>query len=442
MTTIPQVAAAMQTVLTTVADHAARASGFVQRASKLSGAHFVQTLTFGFLANRQASRANLAQTAAALGLQISPQALDQRLTEAAAQCLAQVLEQAAATLVAADPVAIPLLTRFSAVFIQDTTQIGLPRTLAHLWQAGSNQHTKDIPTAAIKLGVRLDLASGTLLGPTLDHGCTSDRSTQIQEMPIPAGALRLADLGFFDLNVLHTIDLDGGFFLSRLQITTAVFSAEGRRLDLPAWLASQGSAEIDVAVRLGVRQQLAARLLAVRVPQEVVDQRRRRIREEAKRRGRTPTALALALAAWTILITNLPAEQLTVQEALVLARARWQIELLFKLWKSQGQIDKWRSGRPAAILCELYAKVLAMILQHWLFLVSCWCYPDRSLSKAVTVVQLHAMSLASSLDDACRLAEAITIIARCLKCGCRINKRKADPHTYQLLLDISEAALA
>ena len=60
MTTIPQVSKAMQTVLTTVATSAARATGFVQRTSKLTGAVFVQALTFGFWADPHATREQLA----------------------------------------------------------------------------------------------------------------------------------------------------------------------------------------------------------------------------------------------------------------------------------------------------------------------------------------------------------------------------------------------
>jgi hypothetical protein len=84
----------------------------------------------------------------------------------------------------------------------------------------------------------------------------------------------------------------------------------------------------------------------------------------------------------SILITNVPAARLTVQEALIVARTRWQIELLFKLWKSHGQIDESRSDKPWRMLCEVYAKLLAMLVQHWILVVCCWCYPNRSLTKA------------------------------------------------------------
>jgi hypothetical protein len=442
MASIAQVSQAMQTVLTTVADTAARATGFVQRTSKLTGALFTQTLVLGFLANPDATREELAQTAAALGVPITPQGLDQRMTETGAACLRDVLDAAAATALAADPVAIPLFARFSGVFIQDSTLIGLPSTLAHIWRGSGNQHTATASSARLKLGVRLNLTTGALDGPQPDHGLTSDRTIPLQDAPIPAGALRIADLGFFDLDVLQAIGLADGYWLTRPQITTVMTDREGQRLDLPAFLAAQATATVDVPIRLGARHHLRCRLLALRVAQEVADQRRRRLREEAKRRGRLPNAVQLAVAEWTIFVTNVPPEQLTVAEALVLGRCRWQIELLFKLWKSQGQIDQWRSAKAGAILCELYAKVIAMIVQHWILLVGCWAYADRSLTKAAATVRTHALCLATALRCGNRLAEAIEIIAACLAVGCRINKSKKTPHTYQLLLDVTEAAFA
>ena len=94
MVTIPQVAEAMQTVLTTTADSAARETGFVQRESKMGGAVFAQTLVFGWLENPEATLEELSQTAAAIGVIITPQGLEQRFSATAAQCLRQVLEAA------------------------------------------------------------------------------------------------------------------------------------------------------------------------------------------------------------------------------------------------------------------------------------------------------------------------------------------------------------
>lgn len=66
MNTLPQVTEAMQTILNDVAERAARTNGLIRRPTrvKLTGAQFVQTLVFGFLADPHASREALARIAA------------------------------------------------------------------------------------------------------------------------------------------------------------------------------------------------------------------------------------------------------------------------------------------------------------------------------------------------------------------------------------------
>ncbi len=224
-----------------------------------------------------------------------------------------------------------------------------------------------------------------------------------------------------------------GYWLTRLQAGTAIYDPAGERLDLLTLLRAPDAATVEHAILVGSAQRLPCRLLAVRVPQAVADKRRRALHTEARHKGQTVSQARLALADWTIFITNAPCEKLTLHEALTLARCRWQIELLFKLWKSQGHIDTSRSDNPWRVLCEVYAKLLAMLVQHWLFLVSCWAYPDRSLVKAAQTVRGHALHLAAHLGCATQLAAAITVIQNCLAVGCRINKRRAAPHTYQLL---------
>jgi len=46
------------------------------------------------------------------------------------------------------------------------------------------------------------------------------------------------------------------------------------------------------------------------------------------------------------------------------------------------------------VMSEVYAKLIVMLIQHWILLVGCWQYPDRSLFKAVKTIQRHAMNLA------------------------------------------------
>lgn len=438
MTTIPQVAEAMKQVLNTVAHEAATATGFVQRRSKLTGALFAQTLVFGWLHNPKASLGELTQTSAALGVEISPQGLDQRFSQAAAACLEWVLSAAVTQVIATQPVAIPLLQRFTGVVLLDSSTILLPPTLAQVWSGcgGSTPHGD----AALKLQVSLNLCTGALSGPLLQDGRGSDRTSPLQRAPLPERSLRIADLGYFSLDVFQELDKQQVFFLSRLQVQTLVFDEEGNRLELGELLKAQGAAPVDRPVQIGNAHHLPVRLLAVPVAPSVAQERRRRLKAEARKRGQAVSKKRLALADWTILVTNVPVEMLSLEEGLVLARARWQIELLFKLWKQHGQIDEWRSEKPWRVLCEVYAKLIALLIQHWLLLVSCWAYPDRSLVKGAQTVRSYALLLANAMAGIIEITLAVEQIKRTIVAGCRMNRRKGKPNTYQLLMDLSNVA--
>jgi hypothetical protein len=114
----------------------------------------------------------------------------------------------------------------------------------------------------------------------------------------------------------------GGYFLARLEAATVVFDSEQQRLDLLTFLQARDP-QVEEPVELGVHHHLPVRLLAICVPEEVANERRRKLRVEAKRRGQTVSKVRLALADWTIYVTNVPVDLLSLEEALVLARVRW-----------------------------------------------------------------------------------------------------------------------
>lgn len=440
MTTIPQVADTMQTILTDEAERAGWQTGFVQRAdAKLTGSVFVQTLVFGLGADPQASLGALTQTTAALGVTVSPEALHQRFDRAAASTLEQLLAAAVRQIVASDPIALPILDRFAEVVVQDSTTISLPEALAEVWQ-GCGNGTDHAGNAALKLQLALDLRSGRLRGPSLHPGREPDQCATLED-DLPRGALRLVDLGFWDLALLARLQQRGVYWFSRAQAMTAIQTSDGRWWSLRELLSATPDTRLDLEVRLGREDQVHARLIAVRAPQEVVDQRRRRLRQEAKAKGQTLSALRLALAAWTVFVTTIPLALLSVDDALILGHARWQIELLIKLWKSHGQIDLVREVQPWRVLCELYGRLLNQIVQHWLLVISCWEQVARSLPKAAQTIRAHWLTLACALPTHARVVEAITTLARCIQAGCRMNQRKKHPNTYQRFLAAVESCV-
>ena len=434
MNTIARVARIMQTVLVDIADQVGRETGFVQRMRKLSGSSFLQTLVVSCLQHAAVSYTDLTQGAAAVGVRISGQGLQQRFTRRAVVFLQQMLAHTVKQVIASRPVAVPILQRFQGVYLRDSSVISLPAALAETWSGVGG--SKGV-TAALKVQVELDFSRGQLHGPMLQSGRTQDQQSPYQQRQLPAGALHIADLGYFNLTKLAEDDCNGVYWITRLKAGTAVYTAEGERMDLLSWLRAQSQTTVDQPVLVGTRKRIPCRLLVVRVPQEVAEQRRRRLRDYARKKQVPLKAETLALTEWTLLITNVPVELLSLPEALVLSRVRWQVELLFKLWKSCLLVDEWRSENPWRILCELYAKLIAVVIVHWLSLTSIWERPDRSLTKAAKAVAKFAVALALALPSRAELVNVLTRLKICLRTTCKMNHRKKHPNTYQLLLELA-----
>lgn len=437
METISQIIPAMQRVLIETADTLARPSGFMQRQVIFTGSLFVQSLVFGWMSNPDATLDELAQIATSLGAPISPQGLDQRFTQPAANFLRQVLEAAIQEVVSANPVAIPILERFSGVYLLDSSVITLPNELQEIW-CGLGGNSEKGTAASLKLQVRLNALNGALEGPELCAGRSQDRSSYYQKASLPAGSLRIADLGYFTLSVLAALSQQEVYWLTRYRVKTVLYTQNGKRLELLPFLQKQTVGEFEIPVLVGQKERLPARLLVQRVPQEVAEKRRRRLREQARVRQEPVSEESLKLAGWTLLLTNVPEALLTVKQAMVLIHIRWQVELLFKLWKSYGKVDEWRSHNPWRILCEIYAKLIGLIIQHWLMITTLWPFPNHSLFRAIRFVQKWALSLALHLEDDTLLRTIMLRIQNSLISQCRITKRKAQPATFQRLLALTE----
>ena len=439
MPSIPSLQTALQTVLTEQAESLARSSRVIRRQRKLSGALLLQTLIFGWLAHPAATLTQLTQMAARRGVQLSPQALDHRFTPSLVTCLEHLLAATLSTLVAvAEPVALPLLQRFSGVWLLDSTTLSLPADWAEHWPGCGGRPGEGV--AAVKLQMRWDLLRGRLEGPEPLDGRAHDRRGFWSHAPLPAGSLRVSDLGFFSLESFRTLAAQGSFWLSRLQVNVVIQTLEPERVtQVSRWLRRQRDADgqVDVPVLLGVHDPVPARLLAIPVPPAVAAKRRRNLRRDAKKQGQMVSRERLARAGWTILVTNVPADRLSLVEARSLYRARWQIELVFKLWKQHGQLGHSRSANPQRIMAEIWAKLIGLVIQHWLMLTSGWTFPDHSLVKAAVAIRDQVIVLASVFDQPRATGRALRQVQDVLLAATRLNRRRTHPNTVQYLLDAS-----
>jgi hypothetical protein len=240
-------------------------------------------------------------------------------------------------------------------------------------------------------------------------------------------------LGYFNLDRIMARRAAKSYTLTRPQSRTAFFTQAGKRLQLKTILPPRVGQIKEMPVLVGIKQHHPMRLLMMRVPEEIAEQRRERLLADATRLQKHVSAQALELASWLLLLTDAPAKRLSLEEAIVLQRERWQIELLYKLWKQYGQIDEWRTAHSWRILCELYAKLIGLLLQHWLIVLFAWHDEQRSLVKLAQVIRDGSLSLMEALAGYHSLHAAILSIARRMRSGCSMNQRKKHPNSAQLL---------
>jgi hypothetical protein len=414
----------------------ARDCGFCRRARKLTGPVFAQALVFSLLHNPDATLDDFADTAdELLGGSVSPQAFDQRFTPAAADFLRDLfLEAFNRSFNSLRPALLPVLRRFTGVFLRDATLVGLPAGLAALFPGRGGRHAPHGQAAAAKLVFEAEVTTGELTDVSVLAGLDNDRTAEVAGKPLPEGALLLEDTGFFSGARLQTYMEQGVYVLTRVPAWTAFFDERGRRLDLVGELRAVRGHYLDRRIRILHGSKLAVRLLAVRVPEAEAEQRRARVRREARQRGRPVSQKKLELCDWNLLVTNAPEELLGRWEAHTLRRVRWQIELVFKVFKSEGKIDQTRSRCPCRVLCELYAKLLALVVQQWALLAAGYVMLVHSARRAARRVRQRARQLLAGLRCQETLVRAVVGLARVLHRHCRIQRRKATPSTFDCLL--------
>lgn len=155
------------------------------------------------------------------------------------------------------------------------------------------------------------------------------------------------------------------YFLSRFNHQTTLREVSGgrtERLDLPHGLKHDSRALLEKAGLLGTRDCVPARLIAVRMPEAIVNERRRQARAVAKQRGYTPSQAHLTLLAWNLFITNVPATVWAPKTVAVAYTLRWQVELVFKAWKSGLHLATLTSTTKNSTLCYLYGRLLLIVL--------------------------------------------------------------------------------
>jgi len=362
---LAQVGVAVKNFFGRAVETVARETKFVRRLSPLRGRVFLQAMVFGFIENPVASLKDLAQTCLDLGVEISPQGLDQRLNERAIVFLKEMFAQAMGTFKNRISLPLPVLQQFTAVYLTDSTVITLPVNMVDEYPGSGG----DGPEASLKVQLVFDFLLGNLVQVGFRAGREPDQKYRDYLKVILPGSLSITDLGYFCLDSFKAIMFEcQAYFLSRFLPQTSLLTPQGEPINLLQMLRQRPRRAFDVEVLMGkqAKHRLSCRLVCIPVPQEVADQRRHKAKENARRKGRTPSKEHLALMDWTLFVTNVPADRLSIEQVALLYRVRWQVELVFKLWKSYCGLKRVVGLRRERVLVELYAKMIGLVLTHFL----------------------------------------------------------------------------
>jgi hypothetical protein len=415
----------------------ARETGFVQRRSNLNGQAFVQALTFGFLEKEDLSLNDLAQVCADIGVEITAQGLDQRVNDEAVAFLKRMFSRAMDTFKNQTPLPLSILQQFNGLYLTDSSVIALPDSLAQDYPGcGGNG-----PQASLKVQLVFEFLLGNLAQVALRPGREPDQSYRDYIQALPEGALSITDLGYFVLDALKAIMYERkAYLLSRLLTRIGLLTPEGKPFDLLERLQNGPREPVEFSVLLGrhAKHQLPCRLIALPVPQEVGDRRRQKALQKARRQKKGIRKETLALMDWTLFVTNVPTEMLSIQQIALLYPVRWQIELVFKLWKSHCGLRRIAGFRRERILVELYGKLIGVILTH--FLIAPLRMPDRLLAnreispvKVRKIFQRFARELNRSLGHPAKFqAELGDMLIQIWRFGFK-EKRTKEPSTCHAL---------
>jgi hypothetical protein len=181
-----------------------------------------------------------------------------------------------------------------------------------------------------------------------------------------AGQLVIGDRGYANpTGIQATVDQGADLLLRVNRGALPLYDRDGQQVDV---LATARTLCVDEVLDYDVRvlpgrgskvRPIGGRLIIHRLPPELADQAREWVHRE---QGRRATVESLEMAEYVLLFTTAPRGRLTATRCLQAYRLRWQIELLFKRWKSLCGFDRLPNERPDTIESWIYAKVLLALL--------------------------------------------------------------------------------
>lgn len=393
----------------------ARNHRFIQRSSsKIQGPELIKTLILPSKNLSEDSLDGLCLRLKAFNpeIDISASALAQRINTAAAvnmmkACMEKILCVTRDKLVKQYSSLESCLSCFNNVYIQDSTVFEVNKKLSKFFKGTKRggRKRKISCKAQVKIDLIHNLTIGSMTDARIYEGKRPDQALTGKILKIiKKEDLVIRDLGYFKIDVLKSIAKAGAFFLTRFpsHVTVYLNEKDEKAIDLALYLNKhyKGAGAISINVWVGA-ERLPVRLVAYRVPKHVRNERLRKARKGAKEMGRTLSKAKLDLLQFSLFVANFSDDWVSTEVIGTLYRLRWEVELIFKHWKSLLKIDVLRGISHYRIKVLIWSRLCTAIL------ISAITAGFMNLANQYSEGELSSVKLIEYLMRNGKLCEAI-----------------------------------
>ena len=297
---------------------------------------------------------------------ISRQGIDQRFNESALKYIQSLMREVLSTQVS-QFIEIGLLNLFNRVNVKDSSKFDLPSRLKDMLPGFGGSASN----AGACIQYEFEIKTGHVNDLTITPANRPDSKDALATMDaVLKGDLTIRDLGYFALKYFIAAKKIGAFFLSKLHAKINVYEFkvnDFEELDfrqLYKIMKKNHIERFDKEVYIGKQDKLPVRLIIELMPDEVFNTRMQKINKYNKKKGYQTSKEYSSRARFNLFISNIPLDMIDGEAVAKIYKIRWQIELVFKIWKSIFGLDNITPMKYERLMCTLNARLL-LVLIYW-----------------------------------------------------------------------------